>query len=303
MTRFFGSAVFAVVLLLGAGAAPVQASSLTQTQISSILALLSAFGADSATIASVSTALNGGTPTTKTDSYGSFSCHNFNTNLKLGDGGQSQNGQTGVRARNAIDDDVAALIIVLSKEGLLNYNQVVQPGSAGTSIKSNYFSETIASAITAFQEKYASEILTPNLLQHGTGYVGASTRTKLNALYSCGVATTITPSVTVTYPNGGETVKYGDIYMAGDLYFNWTTSQKEKYAPTSNIKAYITDANGKVVRDDPVLLSITNLGGGIFRTSFVGEKNLVNGKYKIKVCDYLDSKQYCDSSDNYFVIQ
>ncbi len=42
------------------------------------------------------------------------------------------------------------------------------------------------SSITAFQEKYKDEILIPNGLTHGTGYVGPSTRKKLNQLYGCG---------------------------------------------------------------------------------------------------------------------
>ncbi|MCX6787404.1 MAG: hypothetical protein NTY93_02715, partial [Candidatus Kaiserbacteria bacterium] len=66
ITRFFGGAVFAAVLLLGAGTLPVQASSgLTNTQIQAILSVLSSFGASSATIANVNAAL-GGTTTTST---------------------------------------------------------------------------------------------------------------------------------------------------------------------------------------------------------------------------------------------
>ena len=113
------------------------------------------------------------------------------------------------------------------------------------------------------------------------------------------------PSLTVTYPNGGETIRYGDIYMAGELYFNWTTSQKEKYIPTSHIKAYVIDVNEKIVREEsPSLLGIMNLGGGVFRNYFSGEGNLkTNVKYKIKICDYFDSKEICDSSDDYFSIK
>ena len=48
------------------------------------------------------------------------------------------------------------------------------------------FDEQTASAVTGFQEKYISDILTPVGLNHGTGYVGVSTRARLNKLYSCG---------------------------------------------------------------------------------------------------------------------
>jgi len=37
-------------------------------------------------------------------------------------------------------------------------------------------------AVIRFQEKYASEILTPLGLPNGTGYVGAATRSKINQL-------------------------------------------------------------------------------------------------------------------------
>lgn len=47
------------------------------------------------------------------------------------------------------------------------------------------FDQSTASAVSGFQEKYASEILTPNGLTYGTGYVGNATRIKLNSLYQC----------------------------------------------------------------------------------------------------------------------
>ncbi len=139
--------------------------------------------------------------------------------------------------------------------------------------------------------------------------------TSLSTLTTTKVSSTVTNSavatqtfLTVLSPNGGETIKWGNIVMAGDLYFQWTTSQKERYFPSSKMSAYITDASGNFVRNDPVTLSIRNLGGGVFTTSFAGEKKLeINTKYKVKVCDYLsddkNSLEYCDSSDDFFIIK
>jgi len=86
-------------------------------------------------------------------------CHKFNTNLKIGDKGA----------------EVIALQTALSKEGFY-----------AKSTTGN-FDEYTASAVVGFQEKYASEILTPWRLERGTGFVGATTRDKLNKLYGCGV--------------------------------------------------------------------------------------------------------------------
>lgn len=94
-------------------------------------------------------------------------CYNWTKNLRIGDA----------------NNDVTQLVIALSKENVL-------------SGKAALFNEEVASAVVEFQEKYTSEILTPNNLRHGTGFVGVSTRAKLNKLYGCrSSATKIPPSV------------------------------------------------------------------------------------------------------------
>ena len=97
-------------------------------------------------------------------------CYTFNTNLRIGDSGE----------------EVLALHRALYEEGLLK-------------IEESSFVEQTASAVVEFQEKYASEILAPYKFKRGTGYVGKSTRAKLNKLYGCGE--TSAPSIVISATN------------------------------------------------------------------------------------------------------
>ena len=153
-------------------------------------------------------------------------CHDFNVNLRVGDSG----------------DEVAHLHTALQKDGVWNV----------TGFGHTNFDEETASYVVAFQEKYASEILAPWGLKHGTGFVGSTTRAKLNELYGCKVticqmlwwydnehrycqqkqfcgaymylglytfktkeeceASLLKPSITVLSPNGGEKWTVGNTY-------------------------------------------------------------------------------------------
>ena len=92
-------------------------------------------------------------------------CYTFSRNLGVGSYGQ----------------DVQQLTSILTNQGFLN-------GST------NSYDESVAAAVTSFQEKYSSDVLVPNGLSNGTGYVGRSTRTKLNQL--CGTITPVSQPVT-----------------------------------------------------------------------------------------------------------
>lgn len=197
--------VLGLVFVLFCAPTFTSASSLTSNQINAIISLLQSFGADQSVITNVQASLTGITvPNPQTG------CYTFNTNLRVGDGGQDG----GTRPANSIDADVSALVQVLSREGLLNYDQTVQPGTVGSFLRVSYFSEAVASAVTAFQEKYRSEILAPNGLSHGTGYVGPSTRTKLNTLYGCG--TTTPPPPTLNKP---VISSFTSVYHPGPVCF------------------------------------------------------------------------------------
>lgn len=94
-------------------------------------------------------------------------CHNFNVNLRYGDTG----------------NEVYALHIALEKEGFT----IPDSEKKDVAYDIAYFGDHTASAVVGFQEKYKEEVLTPWGLKRGTGYVGPTTRNKLNKLYGCGV--------------------------------------------------------------------------------------------------------------------
>ncbi len=95
-------------------------------------------------------------------------CHNFNKNLSAG----------------VSNEEVASLHTVLKKEGFDIFDEE----------KANKeFGESTASAISGFQQKYASEILTPLGLKYSTGILGKSTRAKLNKLFGCNIKATPQP--------------------------------------------------------------------------------------------------------------
>lgn len=87
-------------------------------------------------------------------------CYDFDLNLRFGDETKG----------------VWNLKQALDKEGF----------EIGEELKTSKFGEITASAVVGFQQKYKDEILTPNGLKYGTGFVGKSTRAKLNYLYGCG---------------------------------------------------------------------------------------------------------------------
>src|SRR3989344_278919 len=112
-------------------------------------------------------------------------CHDFNINMGIGHKG----------------DEVTALRIALSNEGLF-------PDMGGGE---DNFQEFMASFVTGFQEKYRAEILIPNGLKYGTGFVGKSTRAKLNTLYGCNNSDNqkskipVITSISPTHGVGGKT--------------------------------------------------------------------------------------------------
>lgn len=136
----------------------INTSTLTQTQITSILNLLTSFNADQLVIDKVRQALAGESIITE-----KTSCYQFKKDLKIGD----------------------THIDVKELQKLLNSNpqtQIATSGAGSVGNETNYFGNLTKQAVIKFQNNHASEILTPVGLTKGTGYVGSSTRLKLNVV-------------------------------------------------------------------------------------------------------------------------
>lgn len=114
----------------------------------------------------------------------STTCGSLTTDLRFGDSGPK----------------VLNLSKFLIKEGLL-------------SKETSSFNNTVFQAVVAYQEKYASVILTPVGLSRGTGFVGPSTRAHMNSHLGC-TQSTISGNTT-TNTGGGSRLPSGDVVGSG----------------------------------------------------------------------------------------
>ena len=163
----------AMIAGLGFAFTATQAHALTLAELVELFIALEVIPADKADEAR--TVLSGEEETTTTPApAGAVVCTGtFARNLKVGDTGA----------------DVKELQQLLNARGYT----VATGGSAGSAgMETEYYGPATAGAVTAMQNAFAGEILAPLGLTTGTGFFGASTRAKANALCSAGTPTTPT---------------------------------------------------------------------------------------------------------------
>jgi peptidoglycan hydrolase-like protein with peptidoglycan-binding domain len=186
------AALLGVAMVAGASFAftATRAHAVTLSELVELFIALDVIPADKA--AEARSVLAGQGAETPAATPGATMSCNFTRNLTVGAKGQ----------------DVMDLQKLLNLKGY----QVSIAGAGSPGQETSFFGPATKAAVSKMQEAFAADILTPLGLSKGTGYFGASTRAKANALCAAVTPTVpTTPTGTTTEPttpdttlNGGE---------------------------------------------------------------------------------------------------
>ncbi|MDO8486260.1 MAG: fibronectin type III domain-containing protein [Candidatus Staskawiczbacteria bacterium] len=181
-------------------------------------------------------------------------CHTFNTDLKIGDS----------------RTEISSLALALEKE-----NIYVRQGENLPDV----FDQTIFSKVITFQEKYASEILTPYRLVRGTGYVGNFTRIKLNKIYGCETISPPAQKSTITQPS--TTALPSAITDSQTVQ----TQQSEAVPPSAVTDNSVNSNTNSAIISHVTVSSITSTGASISWTTTEARKTAITFGSRDKLGD------------------
>lgn len=154
---------------------------------------------------------------------------------------------------------------------------------------SDEFSEKTAEAVVGFQEQYRSEVLAPYGLSRGTGFVGVSTRAKLNALFSCATSTTGTISF-LRITSAPSTLKVNEV---GTWKLGVTTPYSSNYSVTVTWGDEISTATAITSTNTTTFThsySATGTYSVIFRLSSGGQTQTVTSIIDVETGDTTERK-------------
>ncbi|MFH0792056.1 MAG: peptidoglycan-binding domain-containing protein [bacterium] len=156
------------------------------------------------------------------------SCYTFSVNLKSG------MSHTDVKEmQKALNSDPATM--------------VASTGVGSSGYETSYFGSLTLAAVNKFQTKYASEVLTPLGLTGATGFVGASTRAKLNSM-NCGTTPPVVPPVNPPVTGGFSVALASDSPVTGTLVAGQSMATLAKLNLSNGGTAEVKVTNLKVKR-------------------------------------------------------
>jgi hypothetical protein len=171
------SFAMSVSFVFGGAVAPAQAQT-----VESLAATIAGLNATIAALSAQLAALTGGSTTTGGATTTGGTGYQFNVSLSLGDTG----------------NDVKELQMLLNTDPA---TQVAVSGAGSPGNETTYFGPATKAAVVKFQNKYATQVLTPVNLTSGTGYFGSSSRTFANTM-GTGSTNTGSTGTTPTVPTG-----------------------------------------------------------------------------------------------------